>query len=355
MFRSLNRNAVPPLDGPLKPNDWLEQFMVVKDSLEKPDDIAIDESGDLYVSTENRVIRLSSDGYKDDTVFSKFDGPAGGLKFHPDGRLIVCVDKIGVVLFARESEQTWLEDVEEQPIRCPTCAIVGPDGMIYIADGSLHHGAKDWAYDLMGKRRCGRLMRYDPERGKSEVLLSDLGFPYGLTITHDGRSLIITESWNHRVLSYPFDDIRPATQKVVIPNLPGYPARIVPSSDGGYWMCLFAMRTNLVEFVLTQDKFRREMMKTIENPDHWLAPVLRSGKDFIEPLQAGAIRQLGVIKPWAPPRSYGLVIKLDENLKPVESFHSRADGKRHGITGLCDYKGELYIVSKGDSLVLKRA
>lgn len=354
VFKNRERYAPPPLDGPLKPNDEIESFVVVTNALEKPDDIAIDRAGNLYVSTGNRVMHRSCDGNGEWMVLAEFEGLAGGLNFHPNGRLMVCVDGKGLVLVDRENEQVWVDKAGEEPIRCPTSAITGPDGKIYITDGSLYHNAKDWCYDLMKKCRTGRLILYDPERDKTEVLLSGLGYPYGLTITHDGLSLIINESWEHRVLSYPLEDIQPVTQKRVIPNLPGYPARIVPSSEGGYWMSLPAMRTHLVELVLTEGKFRKEMIKNIENPEYWLAPTLSSGNDFLEPLQGGAIRQLGIVKPWAPPRSYGLVIKLDQDFDFIESYHSRPNGKRHGITGLCEYNGYLYIVSKGDSLVLKK-
>lgn len=354
LYRSRDRYAIPPMDGALHPNDALNQFMVVSDSLQKPDDIAIDEAGVLYVSAQNRVIRLAGEGNKDQTVFAEFEAQVGGLNFHSDGRLMVCVDGKGLVLINGEGTRTWIDKSEDRPIKCPTCATTGPDGRLYMTEGSFNHEAKDWAYDLMEKVATGRLIRYDLERGTSEVLLSGLSYPHGLAITRDGRSLLITESWKHRVLSYPFDDIRSATQELVIPNLPGYPARIVPSADGRcYWMSLFGMRTHLVEFVLTEDKFRKEMIKGIKNPEYWLAPSLSSGRDFLEPLQGGAVKQLGIIKPWAPPRSYGLVIKLDEDLDPIKSFHSRPDGKRHGITGLREHHGELYVVSKGDNLILK--
>ena len=51
------------------------------------------------------------------------------------------------------------------------------------------------------------------------------------------------------------------------------------------------------------------MMAEIE-PTYWIAPRLRSGQSFKEPMQGAHIKTMGVIKPWAPPRSYGLVVRL---------------------------------------------
>ncbi|HMK65762.1 MAG TPA: hypothetical protein VK564_08190, partial [Thermodesulfobacteriota bacterium] len=85
--------------------------------------------------------------------------------------------------------------------------------------------------------------------------------------------------------------------------------------------------------------------------DFWLAPTLRSNKSHFEPLQAGGVKTLGIVKPWSPARSYGLVIRLDVNFRPVGSLHSRADGSRHGITSCIEHNGRLLMAVKGDGLV----
>jgi hypothetical protein len=231
--------------------------------------------------------------------------------------------------------------------------VASRDGDIYITDGSLNYETQKWQYDLMTKGRSGRLIRYDLNKNKAEVLLSALYYPYGLAVTHDEKWVIFTESWRHRVVAYSIKDFKPDSGKQVIINLPGYPARIVHASDGGYWMSLFAMRTHIVEFVLTEAEYRNKMVREISDPNHWIAPALSSGEDFLEPLQGGAIKQLGMIKPWAPPRSYGLVLKLNDLFEPIDSFHSRPGGKWHGITGLREIKGNLFIVSYGHNAVLQ--
>ena len=75
------------------------------------------------------------------------------------------------------------------------------------------------------------------------------------------------------------------------------------------WLALFAPRSQLVEFVLTEDRYRRRMIDEID-ADYWVAPSLRSGATPLEPTQQGGVKQLGVIKPWSPSRSYGLIARL---------------------------------------------
>ena len=93
------------------------------------------------------------------------------------------------------------------------------------------------------------------------------------------------------------------------------------------------------------------MMADVE-PDAWVAPTLRSGRAIDSPLQAGAVRQMGILKPWAPSLSCGLVLSCDPAMTPRRSWHSRTDGTRHGVTSACDHAGALFAAAKGaDTLV----
>jgi hypothetical protein len=134
-------------------------------------------------------------------------------------------------------------------------------------------------------------------------------------------------------------------------NLPGYPARIRPFGPG-YCLAMFALRTQLVDFVLTEDSYRRKMMETID-PAYWISPALRSEFHYLEPVQGGGLRKHGSLKAWAPPRSYGLVIFLDEDFEPQSSLHSRVGGSCHGITGVAEHDGDVYVTSKGSSKIVK--
>jgi hypothetical protein len=62
---------------------------------------------------------------------------------------------------------------------------------------------------------------------------------------------------------------------------------------------------------------------------------------------------MGIHKPWSPSRSYGLVVKLDAQLRPVASLHSRANGRRHGITSVAEVGGRVFAASKGGNAILE--
>jgi len=138
----------------------------------------------------------------------------------------------------------------------------------------------------------------------------------------------------------------------VFDRLPGYPSRITPATAGGFWLSVFAARTQLVEFVLRETAFRKRMMAEID-PEYWIAPALSSGRTFLEPMQGAHIKTMGILKPWAPPRSYGLVIRLSPEGLPRYSLHSRVDGKNHGVVTAVECAGTLYALAKGSRRLLR--
>lgn len=162
-----------------------------------------------------------------------------------------------------------------------------------------------------------------------------------------GGGLACSESWRHRIV----DLSAKAARRPLLADLPAYPARLAPADRGDWWLAAFAPRSQMVEFMLREDRARRQMVATID-PDHWMAPRYASGRSFKEPLQGGGIKHLGILKPWAPTQSYGLVIRLDAAMQPLESFHSRADGTIHGITSCVELGDRLYAGSKGADCVV---
>jgi hypothetical protein len=191
-------------------------------------------------------------------------------------------------------------------------------------------------------------LRHDLDGGSSSILAQGLAFPSGLLIDHAGQRITVAEAWRHRLIAIPFAGGQP---KPVLPALPGYPSRLSQTADGGALLAVFAPRSRLVEFVLTEDDYRVDMLAEVPR-DQWIAPSLSSGAQFLEPLQCGSVRTMGISKPWAPTRSYGLVVKLDSAMRPIASAHSRSNGRRHGVTSAIEHKGKLLVACKGGNAIL---
>jgi hypothetical protein len=221
-----------------------------------------------------------------------------------------------------------------------------PDGALIATDGSSTHGVGDWARDLLERGRTGRVFRLEPRTGEIRVIASGLRYAFGVSATE--HVALVSESWRHRVLRLE----KGSEPRPILDNLPVYPSRLSPAAGGGYWLTAFAARTQLIEFVLREPAYRKRMMAEID-PALWIAPRLRSGDSFMEPTQGAHLKTMGVIKPWAPPRSYGLVIRLNAEGTPIHSLHSRVDGVNHGVVAAVELGAHLYMLAKGPGRVLK--
>ena len=103
--------------------------------------------------------------------------------------------------------------------------------------------------------------------------------------------------------------------------------------------------------MLREPQYRRRMIDNVD-PAYWIAPALSSGASFLEPIQGGARKKLNMLKPWSPSWSYGLVARCDSAMRPHVSFHSRADGRVHGVTSCCELDGALYAAAKGSGVIV---
>lgn len=350
LFRNRDRRANPVLDGPLRPNSRLEDCPVASAALPAPDAIALAVDGSVYVTSGAAVYRFA------DTTFSRpeqratFDGPASALTANPAGGVVVGVAGRGLAFVDGPDSGRLVKLEGSSGLACPTAILMLGMDEIYVCDGSRDNGPDRWAFDLMEKRRSGRLLRLDGSRNEAETLASGLAFPNGICLAQDGEALIVSEAWGHNLLRLARGGPLSAPE-VVVQNLPGYPARIERWGNG-YVLAMFALRTQLVDFVLTEDAYRRKMIDRID-PAFWIVPALRSEGHYLEPVQGGGLRKHGSVKAWAPPRSYGLVIVLDADLEPEDSLHSRVGGTCHGITGLAVAADAVFAVSKGHDKILR--
>jgi hypothetical protein len=350
--RDSEQNAIPPLDGALSPNDRLDDCTPIGDPLPGLDDVVAGPDGSLFVSAGKRVLKLSGTGFATRTLVAEFDGDAGGLAIHPDGRLLVCVAGRGLAAIDPAKPQPrWLEAAEGRALAGLLSVAAGPDGRIFAVEGSTARPPDAWRHDLMEKRHNGRLIACDAALDSATTLLGDLHYPYGLALAPDTGQLWFSESWGHRVSRMPLPGNGPARPEIVLRNLPGYPARLHSDGRGGFYLALFARRTHLIEFVLKEDDFRQEMIATMP-PHYWIAPAYAGGSDCLEPMQIGAVKALGIQKPWAPPRSYGLLVHLDADGDATSSIHSRAGGRFHGITGACATQQGTVIAARGAGRLL---
>jgi hypothetical protein len=336
------------MDGVLGPNQVIEEAPVLLEA-EAPDNL-ISGGDHILFSTESRIVRLGRMGpnIAPETV-AEFEHPVSALALAADGAMAVGLDSGAIHIKGGPQDGAVVRELGRRNVVCPTALLFDDASSILVALGSQQNPPSKWRHDLIEKNASGSVWRLDLATGEATCVADGLAWPAGLFPGRDGQ-LTVSESWRNRLV-----EVRPGgTPNVVLADLVGYPGRLSNASDGGAWLSVFAPRSQLVEFVLREDDYRLSMLAEVE-PELWVAPSLTPTRSFLEPMQLGGLKQLGVLKPWAPTRSYGLAIGLDDRFVPRASFHSRADGTRHGITSALEIEGRLILASKGGNAIVSIA
>jgi sugar lactone lactonase YvrE len=333
--------TVPIFDGALKPNQILEQAETFAE-LEDPEDLATDGTS-LFVADGTTVLRYDGDVA---TAVAQLDRRITGLAILPRGGLALALGGTELrVVGGPHDGRTWTS-VAGKPLNAANAICATADGRLLVTDGSQTQPCDRWCHDLMSLGRSGRLIELDPSDGRAREIAGGLAYAFGTAVV--GKDIWVCESWAHRVVAY--GEGKRAVP--IVSRLPCYPSRLSPAADGGYWLTAFTCRTQLVEFVLRQRAYRTRMMKEID-PRYWIAPALTSGNTFLEPLQGAHLKMRGIHKPWAPPRSYGLVMRLSPTGLIQYSLHSRVDGKNHGVVAAVECQGTLFVLARGRQRILK--
>lgn len=326
--------TVPPLDGALRPNRALDEA----ERLPLPGVDCLASVGDALLAAAGSTVHQLQDGawqprHRYEAQVTCLAPASGGFAVALAGGEIVLQ---GGAFDGRRYRAA-------PELRCVT-ALAGAGSQLFLANGAATVAPDDWQLDLLRRGASGSLWRLDLESGAATRLATGLAWPAGLAL--DGETLVVAEAWRHRLLRLD----AAGRHQVLQTDLPGYPGRLSPAS-GGCWAALFAPRSQLVEFVLREPGYRRRMVEEVPRAC-WVAPKLRAGRSFHEPLQGGGVKHLGLLKPWAPTLSAGLCVRLDERFQPRFSLHSRADGAAHGVTSAVEHAGRLYAAARGDDVVV---
>lgn len=333
--------TVPPLDGALQPNRLLDEA-TERFVLEGVDCLAIHD-GALVASAGNGLFVLVDDVWQQRKTYP---GPVVALSpVGHDGLAVALADGEIIIEGGAFDGRRYRLD---KGVTCIT-AITADGATLFVANGSATSHAGAWRRDLLERNASGSVWRLDLDNGASTLLADKLAWPAGFAVAREG--LVVSEAWRHRLLR--IDPSRPSKPLVLQADLPGYPGRISPAAEG-YWLAMFAPRSQLVEFILRERAYRTRMMAQVPEP-YWVAPSYRSGRSFYESLQGGGVKQLGMLKPWAPSMSIGLCVKLDTAFQPRSSLQSRADGKTHGVTSAVELKSDLFVAARGDGVVVSMA
>lgn len=214
-----------------------------------PESLAIGPDHSLYAGFEDgRIARFDTRGHFLKVVANTGGRPLG-LRFHPDGDLIVCDARRGLLRVSLAGEVRVLCDhAEGLRLGFTDDLDVSADGRFaWFTDASSQWGFGEDHLDLIEHGGHGRFLRHDFARGETTVLMRGLQFCNGVALGPDEAYVLVTETGAYRVHRYWLKGEKAGTHDIFIDNLPGFPDNIRFNGRDRFWLALPVPRNPLLD------------------------------------------------------------------------------------------------------------
>ncbi|MEC8374932.1 MAG: SMP-30/gluconolactonase/LRE family protein [Pseudomonadota bacterium] len=307
--------------GSFAPNTQLSSLTLIDmENDYGPEDFAVNSNGDIATSSHSGFILVKKRGQQGFTRWVSTQGRPLGIEYdHADNLIVADAEKGLLKILPTGDIETLVTHVAGQAVVYADDVDIADDGTIYFTDATAKFAPEEYngtlnasmleIFEHMGN---GKVIAYYPDSGKAQVLMDNLVFANGITLSHDNSALLVNETGKYRVLRY---DLNPeVAEKVttVINNLPGFPDNIV-AAHNGYLIGLASPRSGAVD-ALSAYPFIRSMVQRLPS--------------FMRPSA----------------KNYGHLIRINEKGKVLNSYQDPA-GLYPFITGALEVDEGLYISS----------
>lgn len=274
------------------------------DLLNRPEDIAYHRASNLIYTgcVDGWVKRVNvADSVVEDWVNT--GGRPLGVAFGLHGEVIVADAYKGLLNISIDGKKTELltDEADGVKFKLTDGVAVADNGVLYFTDASYRYDLRQFAFDILEGKPHGRLMSFDPITRTTCVLLKDLYFANGVSMSPDQTHLVFCETPMRRCSKYYINEER---VDVFIQGLPGYPDNIRYDGEGHYWI---AMPSGVT--VLWKLAFRYPFLRKL----------------------TGIAAKYGFLEPMIFMKNAG-ILKVDLDGKPIALYHDHKHS--HMTTGV---------------------
>ncbi len=288
-----------------------------------PEDVVIDPQGRLLVGMAGGVIGRYDPSSRSARVVATTGGRPAGLEALPDGRVLVCDTRRGLLRGDPENGdvETLVRSIRGVPLRFCSNAVAQRDGTIWFTESTNSFDVETYRGAFLEHRPSGRLFRRDVN-GTVETVLDGLYFANGVSLTPDESALLFVETANYSLSRLWLSGPRQGHHEEVLDNLPGFPDNMSTFVAGRAWVAMTNPRSTLVDRLGRTPGFLRQLLWRL--PDAWL--------------------------PELTPITW--VVAIDPEGQVVADIHDqRADFRM--ATGAAEHAGSLYLASPTTDRLLR--
>ncbi|KAF3439489.1 hypothetical protein FNV43_RR17767 [Rhamnella rubrinervis] len=186
-----------------------------------------------------------------------------GLRFHKKtGDLYIADAYLGLMKVGPEGglATSLTTEAEGVPLRFTNDLDIDEEGNVYFTDSSTKYQRRNFLQLVFSGEDSGRLLKYNPTTKETTVLLRNLRFPNGVSLSKDGSFFVFCEGSMGRLRKYWLKGEKAGTSEVLA-ILPGFPDNVRTNEKGEFWVAIHCRRNMYLYLCALYPKIRKFLLK----------------------------------------------------------------------------------------------
>ncbi|XP_010253308.1 PREDICTED: protein STRICTOSIDINE SYNTHASE-LIKE 3-like [Nelumbo nucifera] len=168
-----------------------------------------------------------------------------GLRFDKrTGDLYIADAYFGLMKVGPEGGQATLlaTEVEGIPFGFTNDLDIDDEGNVYFTDSSTKYQRRNFLLLVFSGEPDGRLLKYNPVTKETTVLVRNLQFPNGVSLSKDKSFLVFCHGHPGKLMRYWLKGDKAGTTDAFA-ILPGFPDNVRSNDNGEFWVAIHSRRT----------------------------------------------------------------------------------------------------------------
>ncbi|KAF5447363.1 hypothetical protein F2P56_032919 [Juglans regia] len=151
-------------------------------------------------------------------------------------------------------------EAEGVPLRFTNDLDIDDEGNVYFTDSSTKYQRRNFLQLIFSAENTGRVLKYNPTTKETSVLLRNLQFPNGVSLSKDGSFFVFCEGSIGRLRKYWLKGEKAGTSEVLA-VLPGFPDNVRTNEKGDFWVAIHSRRSISTYVYALYPKIRKFVLK----------------------------------------------------------------------------------------------
>ncbi|KAK7850286.1 protein STRICTOSIDINE SYNTHASE-LIKE 3 [Quercus suber] len=137
---------------------------------------------------------------------------------------------------------------------------IDEEGNIYFTDSSTTYQRRNFMQLVFSAEDTGRVLKYNPTTKETTVLVRNIQFPNGVSLSKDGSFFVFCEGAIGRLRKYWLKGEKAGTSEVLA-ILPGFPDNVRTNEKGEFWVAVHCRRNMYTYLCALYPQVRKFLLK----------------------------------------------------------------------------------------------